>query len=282
MQIPNLVRIFLFFSGFMIDSMAFGQSLPLTDDLMSYLPSSEVSQIKVSDYFPQPESGQVRINEFSSNWNGVDILVGVQRYYRSPDRKNFYLEDHVLNKDLNQLLWYDSWVYHVDGISGSVIEDMDTFSWTDSKKQPLGIFASFSVQRDYPLNHGSFLRKSAMFRTTAVIHQYSSHGVYWGSSHNRYSIWLQDVKRDVTFGKLTLKNVAVQAEQQYNICKVGNCESSTHNYRYYFAPSQSPNEPAIGIVAMQFFDENWKPIEGGFKVLTKTCMVKSLLQVRCP
>ncbi len=257
-------------------------SLPVDDRDMSFLASSGATSIKVSDYFPQPEMGQIRINEFSSKINGQSIVVGVQRYYKSQDGANFYLEDLVLNYDRNQLFWYDTWIYHIDSSNNKVLETKDNFSEVTPAGNPTGKFQTYTVQTESPLDHGSTLHKGQLYKTLAIINQYSANGTYYGTSHNEYSIWLQDIKSNVTLAGLNIKNVAMQAEQQYDVCKTGNCQSHTSRYRYYFAPKQTDNEPALGIVAMQFFTEDWKPLLHGFKVLTKTCMANSQLQIRCP
>jgi hypothetical protein len=107
-----------------------------------------------------------------------------------------------------------------------------------------------------------------MFTNTSMATVMSHQGQFKGSGSVIYSIIVHDIKSKVTLPGGTFSNVVAQAEQQ--ICS----GSTTYKYRFYFAPGK-------GIVAMQFFDDNWKAGSIPLIVLTKTCLgVKT--QYACP
>jgi hypothetical protein len=266
--------------------------------------SSSLTGIHARDYFAQPKNGEIYISEFTrfEDFNGnKEILRHVQRTryaFTKNGLRNYYLEDYVVN-DSGVLEFYDTWVYHVSA-KGEVIEDQDSFK-----------DGNYTHQFEYPLNHGFYLQKGKTNTTVAILQSRSrdyNGPLYY--SHNYYSINLVDIKKSITLGKQTFYNVAVQQEQQYDVCvwdspgvtscseycspdkdATGSaryaCENANSNalteysdrrvarYRYYFAPGK-------GIIAMQFLDRKYKPINYGFLKLSKSCVSSDINKYRCP
>jgi len=274
---------------------------PRNDDRLLYSSkTSSLTGIYARDYFAQPNDKEVYISEFT-RFESKEVLRHVQRTYYAFTKnglRNYYLEDYVVNDD-GSLSYYDTWVYHVSPY-GEVIEDQDSF--------PGGIYTQ---QFEYPLNHGFYLYKGGTSTTVAVLQSRSRY--YDGPlfySHNYYTINLVDIKESITLGNQTFYNVAVQQEQQYDVCVwdspgvttcsrycepdskvVGKariaCENAnspilteysdrkTARYRYYFAPGK-------GIIAMQFLDRKNQPRDYGFLKLSKSCVAYHKSHYRCP
>lgn len=251
------------------------QTLALDDAGLLGAPSSGATRITVADYFPQPPPGKMRVSEFK---NGYGTVAIVQHYYYSPENDRYYLVDYKYDGVTHGLVYNDTWVYRKDS-SGQILEDMDSFE---------GVF---TTQLEAPLNHGGILRTSSTVQTVAYISEFvRSTGSWIRNTQNTYTIWPLDVKSELVLGGMRIRNVAVQEEKQDAHCVAGQCAGTQNNvnlYRYYFAPTQVPGEPALGIVAMQWLNtKDGTPTgpESGFVQLTKTCYIDfgTSINLGCP
>lgn len=252
----------LCFLGLLCGNVA-GAQQRLNDLTLFAGPTSSLSRIDVRNYWPQPKTGEVLINEFAffNGATGRYQTYSAQRYERAGNQ--FYLVDYLIKAD-GSTQWLDTWVYTVS--NAGVLEVMDT--------DPNSIMD----QREAPLDHGLYLTKGYGLPphfSAAVIKTTSSMNFTY---MNYYSIWLQDIKASLSLPGGTFKDVAMQAEEQ-SVCNLtlGDCYNSSKyqigRYKFFYAPGK-------GIVAQVYYDSKWKQ-QGEALVLSKSC-TGGLKQYKCP